>query len=79
MFFKNIMSRTRFWNIKIRKDFPHCEFDLSTVNEEENYFLVRNLYWDIMRLNHVCNICRICCIENVHEDIPDYEWASYLD
>ena len=77
-FFQNILKRTKFWSRKIRRDFPHCDVVLPDVSEEESYFVARRLYFDIYRLNHVCNICKLCFI-NISEDLPHCEWRDYID
>ena len=78
VFFQNVLKRIKFWKRRIRSDFPHCDSEIPDVNEEESYFLARKLYWIYYRLNHACNICRLCCVD-ICEEIPECEWKDYLD
>ena len=73
--FQHIFKRTKFWSRKIRKDFSHSDVVWPPNSDEETYVLARILYFDMYRLNHVCNICMLCFAD----DIPDYEWRNYLD
>ena len=34
-FFPSVLKRLRFWNMKINKDFPHCDVVINSVQEEE--------------------------------------------
>ena len=81
-FFKNVLKRTNFWKIKARKEFPYSDYRIITMDEEKDYYKVRKLYWNLYWLNHKCNICKLCFIENVCSDIPDCrkcDWLNYLD
>ena len=78
-YFPAVLKRTRFWIIKMKKDFPHCEIVINSVQEEEIYTVARKVYWSLYQLNHTCNICRLCLVDNVIDDIPENEWIDYLD
>ena len=78
IFFQNVLKRTKFWNRKIRKDFPQCDDVLLDLSEEKSYVLARRFYFDMYRLTHACNICKLCFI-NIYEDIPHSEWRDYID
>ena len=78
-FFPALLNRIRFWNLKIKKDFPHCAIEIDSVQKEEMYTVARRVYWSVYQLNHTCNICRLCLVDNVIDDIPDSEWIEYLD
>ena len=49
------------------------------MQKEEMYNVARRVYWSVYQLNHTCNICRLCLVDNVIDDIPDNEWIEYLD
>ena len=72
-FFQNVLERVKYWKIRIRKDFPHCEIG------EESYSMERKVYWNLYTLNHTCNLCRLCLVDNVMDDIPESDWIKYLD
>ena len=78
-FFPSVLKRLRFWNMKINKDFPHCDVVINSVQEAEVYTVARRVYWSMYQLNHTCNICRLCLVDNIVDDIPDNEWIDYLD
>ena len=78
IFFQNVIKRIKFWKKRIRSDFPHCVSKLPNVNKEESYILTRRLYWIYYRLNHVYNMCRLCCVD-ICEEIPKCYWKDYLD
>ena len=70
-YFPTVLKRLRFWNLKITV--------IDSVLEEEVYTATRRAYWSYYQLNHTCNICRLCLVDNVIDDIPDNEWIEYLD
>ena len=78
-FFPAVLKRIRFWNLKIKKDFPHCAIEIDSVEKEEMYTVARRVYWSVYQLSHTCNICRLCLVDNVIDDIPENEWIDYLD
>ena len=78
-YFPAVLKRTRFWNLKIKRDFPYCDDVINFVTEEETYSVARGVYWCLYQLNHTCNICRLCLVDNVVHDIPENEWIDYLN
>ena len=82
-FFQNVLERVKYWKIRIRKDFPHCEIGEEDFPHckigEERYSMERKVYWNLYTLNHTCNLCRLCVVDNVNDDIPESDWLKYLD
>ena len=82
-FFQNVLERVKYWKIRIRKDLPHCEIGEEDFPHceigEERYSMERKLYWNMYTLNHTCNLCRLCVVDNVNDDIPESDWLKYLD
>ena len=81
--FEEILERTRYWERQIQKKFSHFQFDISERGAENYYYTIRNVYWNLYSLNHVCNnICKLCLIDDICMDIPNCkkcDWLNYLD
>ena len=76
-FFQQALRSTRFWERKMEKEFPHCDKP-----KDKDYFFMRKLYWTLYCLNHDCNVCKLCFIDNICDDIPDCgdcDWLDFLD
>ena len=80
--FQHILKSTRYWERMIEKEFSHCGSCISGIGEEDPYFISRRLYWTYYLLNHSCNICKLCFIDDICNNIPDCklcDWLNYLD
>ena len=81
-YFKDVLERTRFWERKIRKEFPNYEYDNLAVEVNEMYYISRKLYWNLYIQSHECNVCKLCFIESICSNIPDCkecDWLEFLD
>ena len=81
IYFKDLMSRTNFWQKKMKKEFPNVLYE-NVFQHKSDYKLSRELYWEIFRASHVCNVCMICFVEEICSNIPNCErcdWIECLD
>ena len=77
-FFQQTLKRIRFWERKLKTDFDDG-LDEAEVAEEDQYFIVRRMYWNRYLLSHECRICNLCFIDNICSDIPDCKNCDWLD
>ena len=72
-YFKNLLERTRFWERKIKAEFTGEMID------QEGYKIARKTYWILFLQRHTCNICKLCFIEDICQNIPDCTSCDWLD
>lgn len=78
-FFENLLQRTKFWERKLKRQFPDSDLECDTTNLKEKYHISRRMYWALYLQRHKCNICKLCFIENVCRKIPDCRKCNWLD
>ena len=71
--FKHLLERTRFWERKIKAEFT------DEMVGQEGYKIARKYYWNLFLLRHNCNICNLCFIEDICQNIPECTRCNWLD
>ena len=77
-FLENLLGRTKFWERKLKRQFPDIDLEYDITNLKENYHISRHMYWVLYLQRHNCNICKLCVIENVCRNIPDCRKCNWL-
>ena len=78
IYFKQVLERIRFWERKIRKEFPNFEYDQLEEDINKKYYITRKSYWNLYYQNHLCNVCKLCFIESICSNIPNCEKCDWL-